>query len=976
MKKPVRLPLSAYLAGADPLTVLTAGIVAAGAKQAKTISEMARSSAGSVLWRAPNKADIDAIRIVSPPGTKIDPATPLGQMHAALPKVNRVVADLGSIGKVTPKSDFDQSVTLCRSLLERSFDQTGMQKTSLGFVSGAERRPRALRWPLRVAAPPGEAGEKLRHVLAVSEFAERHLIEVFAWSKGAEADLVVADANSYPALDPLSNVGAILYLGQLDPEAGRFPKTPGQAPLIVTGAELGADAFDTLLAPGVLHFNAIIRAFSHNNALDQAVLESFQYLPTLKWVAPVFYANSLDDLDALVADAGRAALRERLGADPTGMIYLSPFARETLNIPKHFDKAVPNQVIAEALKTAPPYHQEREGASAQVEVARGLDDNPPPPAGPEQRVTDVDIARVDKPDESVKDTCLIAGRSYRLSVQICPPENATGISAEGADPIRGVRFDDKTDVRQIDVCILPRAGGGWREWAPPVSAIERIELRRDGASTIAQFDLTPELALGGATSTAFLRVDLYCNLNLVDRRDLEFVVIAEGAAIPDHPGASASGLRQNAPPLIDFDAPAKFLTLSVRKDLGGNYALTWIWQAEEGDDRLIVKSSPVISPTELASIQTSIRAVLYELVLQAGKAADPSAPFAVDGYDEKRALQKLARPGSELWAKLIGAQGLEGVERLLDEKRLGDGGAIQIIFDRQAGDLVLPLGFLYRGDIGDGVNPKALWKNFFGARYEIETLYESARPAAAAPVQSSARAMACMLWRSFKEADSEVEALRTWAKAADVAFAPPNIEDADSFFDRLNDASIGLYYFFCHGQTRPADANAGRLFADEIKVILSGYTQKPAWAGTAEDLARILSDSSRAQETSIQLTQSTILYSDLKNRGVRDIHGAIMVLNMCQSAQNVFGVSPEFVSLFQRWRAQTVIGTECFISPALGQCFSDAFRTSLGAGASCARALMAARQTMRAKGFGPLGLAYTLYGRGAACLSKKETIDA
>jgi hypothetical protein len=125
-----------------------------------------------------------------------------------------------------------------------------------------------------------------------------------------------------------------------------------------------------------------------------------------------------------------------------------------------------------------------------------------------------------------------------------------------------------------------------------------------------------------------------------------------------------------------------------------------------------------------------------------------------------------------------------------------------------------------------------------------------------------------------------------------------------------------------------------------------------------------------ARDHTIDLSDGTVAYVDLADR-VSDCRFAtqpVFLLDMCESAQLFPGHSENFVALFLKLKASAVVGTECEISPALGQAFADVFIDAmLLRGRSVGEALLDARQALAARR-NPLGLVYTLYGQATRSL--------
>ncbi|HET9363625.1 MAG TPA: hypothetical protein VFP71_01425 [Candidatus Angelobacter sp.] len=94
----------------------------------------------------------------------------------------------------------------------------------------------------------------------------------------------------------------------------------------------------------------------------------------------------------------------------------------------------------------------------------------------------------------------------------------------------------------------------------------------------------------------------------------------------------------------------------------------------------------------------------------------------------------------------------------------------------------------------------------------------------------------------------------------------------------------------------------------------------------------------------------------------------IVFLNMCQLAELFPSMSTGLVRVFLDHNASAVIGTECPMTSVFANVFAEQVFNSLFGGDTLDTALWKARRYFLSRKHNPLGLAYTLYGRGVSRL--------
>jgi hypothetical protein len=122
--------------------------------------------------------------------------------------------------------------------------------------------------------------------------------------------------------------------------------------------------------------------------------------------------------------------------------------------------------------------------------------------------------------------------------------------------------------------------------------------------------------------------------------------------------------------------------------------------------------------------------------------------------------------------------------------------------------------------------------------------------------------------------------------------------------------------------------------------------------------------------------------AEIKESQIRDYsffwkRRPIVFLNACQSAELVPSSTSGFVRTFLDRNASAVIGTECPMTSVFASAFAKSLFDELLSASDVGTALWKARREFLAPDLrNPLGLAYTLYGRGTARLGSEPLITA
>ncbi len=256
---------------------------------------------------------------------------------------------------------------------------------------------------------------------------------------------------------------------------------------------------------------------------------------------------------------------------------------------------------------------------------------------------------------------------------------------------------------------------------------------------------------------------------------------------------------------------------------------------------------------------------------------------------------------------------------------------------------------------------------FWGYRYAIEQHITGASHADTPKEIDDCLKIAFMLWEGFPNAEEQKKLmidLRT-AAAGKLAISDPPITTREKFYESLEQLDDSVLYFYTHGHyRRPQSASNQFDLAALIERRLAQLSPESAdYMSLRRLLERLGEEESEIVDSYIELSHGRLYYYELLELVDELSSEPFVFLNMCESAEMVPLQTENFVSLFLKLGARSVLGTECTMTATFAHPFSVIFLTEVLRGEQMADALRSARRHFLEKK-NPLGLAYTLYGSG------------
>jgi hypothetical protein len=344
----------------------------------------------------------------------------------------------------------------------------------------------------------------------------------------------------------------------------------------------------------------------------------------------------------------------------------------------------------------------------------------------------------------------------------------------------------------------------------------------------------------------------------------------------------------------------------------------------------------------------------------------PNARSTFKGHNET-----LVSFGQEAWRLLFGdavgdrTGASEAVGDLLSRTPFLPGSLIQIVYAPEVIGFVFPWNLVYPPAAEEDVAVNDPFR-FWGARYQIEQVQEGSLNdgLTTEPVE-----IAVTLDSQFGDAQLQATMFESLQREfVGKLRISELINNSKKLFAELSRGpSSHIYYFFCHGYAPRAGALIAPDRVNELKKIVDDLPEKEraAW----EYHTRLIS--TEESEAWIYIGDSKIRLSKLAEKSFfffqqgKPFRKPIVFLNMCQSVDLPPTMTTGFVRLFLNRNAVAVIGTECVMSAVFAHQFSDAFFRAVLSGKDVGSALYEARaRFLHPEVRNPLGLAYTLYGRG------------
>ncbi len=329
--------------------------------------------------------------------------------------------------------------------------------------------------------------------------------------------------------------------------------------------------------------------------------------------------------------------------------------------------------------------------------------------------------------------------------------------------------------------------------------------------------------------------------------------------------------------------------------------------------------------------------------------------FGTRTSDQKGATERLG----EIVASL---------DEILETLEASEAETIQITYSNSYSDFIFPWNILYSPTRKDEpVNPLRFW----GARHKIEQVTKGPKKDRIddIPIQ-----VLFALDPNFGDSAVQRQMFEDYKAVAksNLVVSDP-ISDQSTLFEGLIQVpSVHLLYFYCHGY---AATRSGLLAADGVQSlrrlienIRDNSTEESPTATALEKLMELTSK--MAGESWIYLGDCEVKESDLKLLTFFEKRRPIVFLNMCQSADLFPSMSSGLVHVFLDHNASAVIGTESPMTSVFASAFAKRVLDALFAGDNIGTALWKARRHFLTTACNPLGLAYTLYGRVDARISR------
>ncbi|KVT98534.1 hypothetical protein WK60_00320 [Burkholderia ubonensis] len=854
-------------------------------------------------------------------------------------------------------------------------------------------RATATGWPLRIGVYPDDAAHQTLARLRAARHVRRGLANVFLLvADNPECDVLVAPYN-------LSDIRSGLHVYGFVPRAKvvltRAPGLLNRAQYDMTMGFLQHDVGAALIATGLPApdfesewINQFIISLSHRNTLDVAIWDADAWHADMRgidyraaWRLPLIIADP-DFLAASRLDnhlLGLARQIEQLNRP----LFLSESTAHRLSIDPGV--YIPTHLAERLREKVDYYTHEGDAATADIEISQIVAE------ALAQKALEVHIAAAD---------------GYSLGFPPVSPPLFTDLTFYEAGP-NGRRIDEKQEALRVDTNytleLMLRAvpqgishrGSAPRAALATLPSADGIELLVIVSTTDADFEipdpvqqlLLPEEAAAEVGPVCFrvkpkrptlapadlvsLEVRIYYQLNLLDFLELKAEVALGdpkpklGLPVPIFVEQRSGAKRLRADLLPGLQPQQMSIDICRVND---SIRFTFVLQPPEaaGKQPIVLKGRQEISLYALRQELNRIRNVWEHIAVDVFAGAMQVGRFA-----SNRALEDLAEAGEDLWTLLFktGSQGgaMWAIGRWLKTHRLAEGSSIDVRLMDGAASFSFPWAMLYDAE-DQGGKPDST--GFWGTRYSISQTAEDWPRMVTTPLGTvlGPSRMEFMLWNSFPNRGDQVAMLDTLMRDSHGGFkvdtqAP--VDNESRFKNLVADCDADILYFYAHGHTRPAEADAGYNPVQRIKQAFSALP--PEEQAGLKPLVDLISDAAyRVDESWIKLSGGTLfLRKLLRLENVNLRRHPVVILNMCQSAQMMPGLQFSFVQFFLQRRARAVIGTECPMTPIFAHPFSERLLREFLSGHPIGEALRRARASFMREG-NPLGLAYTLHGTAGA----------
>ena len=957
---------------------------------------VAFSTSGLTPWRLPNSPQSATLKsttgippVASVSATQLAQAWQAAAQDAAVSAVRLAVQDSASAssrGIPTVPRLLGRDLVLPWQTLEGS---PAARIASIVRPAVAMAGASPIGWPLSIGVYPDASSFETVARLRAARHVRRGLANVFLLDADNPAcDVLVAPCSLRDVRRELRSHGFYPVARVVLTRApGLLNQVQFAASMDFLQRQVGAALIATGMPPDDLEsewINQFIISLSHRNTLDVAVWDADAWVTrglgvdlTAAWRMPVVSADpdflAASRLDKhLVNLAGRierlgqtftlgSDTAEQLGMDPRAYRPAELAGQLRLRVDEDYFRHEGDAASGGAGLTATVAAAEAQQAIEMAET-QGIEPPGPPPLFADVTffASDADGRRIDDTSEALQ---VDAEYTLELMLRAVPQ----GIQYRGSAPRQPLApLGAETDMHLLVVVSAAEA-----DFEIP-EPVQRLRFSAAPGTELgpASFRVKPRRVTSAPTDLVALEIRVFYQLNLLEFLELKAEVVRShpqspglGLAVPIFVAQRSGAKRTRADLLLGLQP--QHLAIDVhRVDDSMRFSFTLQPPVGAGSQPMVLHGRQDLSLDALRPELQRARRLWEHIAVDVYSRA-----MQVGRSEFNKVLSELADTGSDLWTLLFKSGSQDGamwaIARWLKQHPLADGAAVDVRLKDGAASFSFPWSMLYDAP-DDGGKPDST--GFWGLRYSIgQTAEEWPRPPAARlDCAVGPSRMEFMLWDSFPNRSDQVAMLDTLMKESQGRFvvdtkAPVN--NAPRFNRMAERCDADILYFYTHGHTRPAEADAGYDPVDRIK---EAYSALPADEQAASGLKPlydlVTSPGYQVDESWIQLSGGKLFLRKLL--ALEDIDLArqpVVLLNMCQSAQVMPGLKHSFVQFFLQRRARSVIGTECPMTPVFAHPFSERLLREFLAGRPLGEALRRTRAHFMREG-NPLGLAYTLHG--------------
>lgn len=562
------------------------------------------------------------------------------------------------------------------------------------------------------------------------------------------------------------------------------------------------------------------------------------------------------------------------------------------------------------------------------------------------------------------DVALSPGAPYTLEVAIRLKRTGIDADRESLRPVLNPRRD-KEDLT-VYVLATPLFPDSETPCVEIPDSFLKITWPYNADSDSAFFRLEVNWVPRGKTLEGMIEVRLYDrSLDLLDIVQVSIAVAhnAPSELIPELAPrhliwpSEKPGVLQ-----IDPDAPPRRLSINVSPGNNG-----FLFEFVFRDNRNVIKipATSKIKTGDIQDLLERLRDLWTEMVV-----TNYATKITVTQTTFEGCLGQLAKIGGDAWDLLFGTRygsqrgATETIGDLLASSEPPEGARIQITYSSSIGDFVFPWSILYPPAPGSAsVDPLRFW----GARYQIEQVR---RGPELDSLDEEPINVVFALDPSFGHAGLQTALLRNYETAAgkEKLFVTKPISDKKTLVETLvRQPSAHLCYFYCHGY---APAGPSILRRDGVQLLKQAIESIPKRSHTRKLFETLLTLIPKMGNVPwIYIGGAEIREDQIRREKFFNRRRPIVFLNMCHSAALVPTMSSGFVRLFLDHDASAIIGTECVMTSVFAHAFAEVLLNALFYGDDVGCALLKARRYFLSDDLrNPLGLAYTLYGRGTTRL--------